>query len=105
MNPDGNEAPYRSTPSAASATAFKAWAFALISFAISLQVLTTIEIGGGELRFGTSDLLLPVLVPLVMWKCRGRRSPRSGYPRRRRRNNQSKLYTVPRYPTRYPTPL
>ncbi|MCH8275503.1 MAG: O-antigen ligase family protein, partial [Armatimonadetes bacterium] len=37
-------------------------------FAISLQVLATIEVAGNELRFGTSDLLLPVLLLFVLWK-------------------------------------
>lgn len=47
------------------------WASILVLFAVSLQVLTTVEIGGNELRFGTSDLLLPVLLALVALKWLG----------------------------------
>lgn len=67
MNLDGIGAPDTSTDPAVSALEFKTWA-ATVLLAISLQILTTIEVGGSELRFGISDLLLPVLVPLVVWK-------------------------------------
>ena len=68
MNETGAEVSETWTAPRASARHERGWAFAIISFAISLQVLTTIEVGGNELRFGTSDLLLPVLLLLVFWK-------------------------------------
>lgn len=49
------------------------WSGVLILFAVSLQVLVTIIIGGTSLRVGSSDLLLPVLgfMLLVRWKHEG----------------------------------
>ncbi len=49
------------------------WSGVLILFAVSLQVLVTINIGGTSLRVGSSDLLLPVLgfMLLVKWKHEG----------------------------------
>ena len=67
MNKTGAEVPETWTAPRASARHERGWTFAIILFAISLQVLTTIEVGGNELRFGTSDLLLPVLLLLVLW--------------------------------------
>ena len=68
MNKTGAEVSETWTAPRASARHERGWTFAIILFAISLQVLATIEVGGNELRFGTSDLLLPVLLLLVLWK-------------------------------------
>ena len=68
MNKTGAEVSETWTAPRASARHERGWTFAIVLFAISLQVLATIEVAGNELRFGTSDLLLPVLLLFVLWK-------------------------------------
>ena len=53
------------------------WVIIGALFAVSLQVLTTIKLGGTSLRVSSSDLLLPVLalMLLIKWTRQGAPQP------------------------------
>ncbi len=54
------------------------WIIGVFLFAISLQVLTTIKLGGTSLRISSSDLLLPVLALMlyIKWTREGAPQPK-----------------------------